>query len=179
MPLDVAFDSLTEAGYRELRAVFGAKKPVKLIFDELPYKYYMVKVSSPPTFTTICFDEPVSDPDDQTGTVRKVRHYKGEGTINLVAYYPFAKGVYKYLELFDYEIAQECTPTTRDTFYTFNDVTQHYETYELQFQQGRDYYIQEGASYIQVETEGTTPDFSNIYYYQVATEPPTYKPVMD
>lgn len=80
-----AFDSLTESQFRQLRQAFSSKKPEKLIFDEAPYKYYMVKISAPPALKYLCFDE-----GDQ-------RIYKGEGTLSLVAYYPYAKSVFKML----------------------------------------------------------------------------------
>jgi len=49
-----------------------------LIFDEALYKKYYVKCSAPPILKYIGFDN--------NGTIL----YKGEGNINLVAYYPYA-----------------------------------------------------------------------------------------
>jgi len=42
------------------------------------YKKYYVKCSSPPALKYICF------------TDKETRVYKGEGSINLIAYYPYA-----------------------------------------------------------------------------------------
>ena len=56
--LELAFDSLTETQFRKLRAVFGTKDIKRLIFDERPYKYYMVKLASPIELSYVCFDEP-------------------------------------------------------------------------------------------------------------------------
>ena len=92
-PIQVAFDELSEMQYRRLRQVFNGKTMGELIFDELPFKAYTAKVQSSPQFKTICFDKPDG-----------ARVYKGEGTINFIAYYPYAKSVYKFLNEFnDYE----------------------------------------------------------------------------
>ena len=45
--IPIAFDGLTEKQFRELQQVFGTKELGKLVFDERPYKYYMVKSSKP------------------------------------------------------------------------------------------------------------------------------------
>ena len=81
-----AFDSLTEKQLRNLKIAFNEKKPQKLIFDERPYKYYMVKISASPNLRYLCFEE-----DGR-------RIYKGEGTLTLIAYYPYAKSVHKWLD---------------------------------------------------------------------------------
>ena len=83
--INIAFDELTEKQLRELQQVFGTKELGKLIFDERPYKYYMVK-SGKPQLKYICF-----------GREGEVRTYKGEGTLTFTAYYPFAKSIYKFL----------------------------------------------------------------------------------
>ena len=82
--IPIAFDELTEKQFRELQQVFGTKELGKLVFDERPYKYYMVK-SSKPQLKYICFGK-----DGE-------RIYKGEGTLSFTAYYPFAKSVFKFL----------------------------------------------------------------------------------
>lgn len=76
--LDFAYDDLRDEDLRALRQAFGFKGIKPLIFDELPYKQYMVKCVSPPSFKYICFDH------------MEMRLYKGEGQANLVAYYPYA-----------------------------------------------------------------------------------------
>lgn len=83
--INIAFDELTEKQLRELQQVFGTKELGKLIFDERPYKYYMVK-SGKPQLKYICF-----------GREGEVRTYKGEGTLTFTAYYPFAKSIHKFL----------------------------------------------------------------------------------
>lgn len=82
--INIAFDELTEKQFRELQQVFGTKELGKLVFDERPYKYYMVK-SGKPQLKYICFGK------------EGERIYKGEGTLSFTAYYPFAKSVFKFL----------------------------------------------------------------------------------
>jgi len=117
--INIAYDSLTEYQFRRLRQIFGTKEIKKLIFDERPYKYYMVKLENPIELSYVCFDEPkytwqkvplrYNEDTQQTEYMQGVsgdfegkvydgtfeRIYKGEGTINFVAYFPFAKSVYK------------------------------------------------------------------------------------
>ncbi len=85
-PIQFAFDSLSETNFRSLCQAFNSKAEGWLIFDERPYKKYWAKVQSPPQINYICFDE------------NGGRVYKGEGSVNLIAYDPYARSVYKYLE---------------------------------------------------------------------------------
>lgn len=124
--ISIAFDSVTETQFRNIRRLFGQQKICPLIFDERPYKVYMAKVESPIELQYICFDEPMKEPFSQTnpedplpdgvrwvdneGTREKEkidpwvytggtqRIYKGEGTINFVCYFPYAKQQFKTLE---------------------------------------------------------------------------------
>ena len=86
--ISIAFDLMTEMNYRNFRQIFDGKAAGDLIFDELPYKIYSAKLQNSPQLKTICFDK-----NDGSGRV-----YKGEGTINFVCYYPFARSRYKYLD---------------------------------------------------------------------------------
>lgn len=95
MELNIAFDNVTECQLRTLRQVFSNKMPQKLIFDEAPYKYYLVKPLTPPNLRYLCFDEGGN------------RIYKGEGVLSLVAYYPYAKSVYKSLDKYNNENKSE------------------------------------------------------------------------
>lgn len=83
---NIAFDSMTERQMRKLQTLFGSRKLHRLIFDELPFKYYMVKVANPPKLKYICFDEGGQ------------RIYKGEGSLSFDAFFPFARSVHKYLD---------------------------------------------------------------------------------
>lgn len=87
-PFDIsfAFDNITEEQKRRLSQIFSNKKPQKIIFDELPFKYYLVKPSAAPQLQYICFES------------KGQRIYKGEGTLQLLAYYPYARSLYKWLD---------------------------------------------------------------------------------
>jgi len=61
--------------------MFSYRGVKPLIFDEFPYKKYMVKCAQPPQLKYLCFDH------------LEFRIYKGEGNVQLIAYYPFAFGV--------------------------------------------------------------------------------------
>lgn len=79
--IDFAFDDLRDEDLRKLRQMFSFRTVKPLIFDELPYKKYMVKCQSAPVLKYLCFDH------------LEFRIYKGEGSVNLIAYYPFAFSV--------------------------------------------------------------------------------------
>lgn len=85
-PIQFATDELDEVQFRQLRQWLGDKGIHDLIFDEAPYKVYSAKIAAVPNFNYICFDE---------GTNH--RTYKGEGTIQFVCYYPFARSRWKGL----------------------------------------------------------------------------------
>ena len=80
--LNFAYDDLRDEDLRALRRLFGFKGIKQLIFDEFPYKKYMVKTAAPPTFRYICFD------------YHDTRLYKGEGSLQLIAYYPYAMATF-------------------------------------------------------------------------------------
>lgn len=103
-PISIAFDSLTEVLFRKLIDTFGTKELKQLIFDEVPYKYYMAKSTGISQLKYICFD----DENEQ-------RVYKGEGTLNFIAYFPFARSVHKFLEDYSdtsYPNKDEWSPST-------------------------------------------------------------------
>lgn len=76
--INFAFDNMHDEDIRRLKQVLNFKGVQPLIFDESLYKKYYVKCSSPPIIKYVAFQ-------DQETTV-----YKGDGTINLIAYYPYA-----------------------------------------------------------------------------------------
>ena len=59
--ISIAYDHLTESDFRQLRKIYGRKQIGELIFDERPYKKYLVKIESPIELSYICFDEPKYD----------------------------------------------------------------------------------------------------------------------
>lgn len=93
-----AFDNLIEEDLRKLKQAFDGKEVKQLCFAEdctfstnyKNYKIYNAKVTGQPTIKAVCFDESHEvTQDDQTITeIRKV--YKGEGTVQFTAYWPYA-----------------------------------------------------------------------------------------
>lgn len=80
-----AFDSLTEERFTTLKRWLGDKQIHELIFDEWPYKAYQAKITGSATIKHIPFNE------------NGVRVYKGEGSVQFTAYYPYAKSTFKFL----------------------------------------------------------------------------------
>jgi hypothetical protein len=71
-----------------------------LVFDEEPYKKYIVKVQSAPQLKYLCFDTEINSTITDLYKFNETyqgRVYKGEGTIQFVAYEPFARCPVKYL----------------------------------------------------------------------------------
>ena len=91
--ISVATDELTETQFRQLKQWLGDKQIHPLVFDEAPYKTYMVKTSSIPTLKFICFDNITKNNSEMV--VNRV--YKGEGSLQFIAYFPFARCTKKYL----------------------------------------------------------------------------------
>lgn len=73
-----AFDHLTEAKLRELKTWLNGKEMGDLWFSESPYKIWTAKITGNATLKYLPFEE------------NGVRIYKGEGTVQFVAYWPYA-----------------------------------------------------------------------------------------
>ena len=125
--IEIAYDSLTEEQFRNLRRVFGTRDIKELIFDERPYKKYLAKLESPIELSYVCFDEPnytwekiplgISEETGEMEYAQGVsgnyeykayddttrRIYKGEGKMSFVCHFPFAKSVYKQLPVAEEE----------------------------------------------------------------------------
>jgi hypothetical protein len=80
--LEIAYDHLTEEQFRKLRQVFGTKEIKALIFDEHPYKTYMVKIGSPIELSYICFDEPKKVVGAQRDGIRRITRTEEETVID-------------------------------------------------------------------------------------------------
>lgn len=114
--ISFAFDHLTEKGLRQLKQLFGDKGIHRLSFDEHPYKEYMVKVTGQPQLKYIPFDEEKQEDsksieyngENMPNTEKErekwnnplyvsqpskseERIYKGEGTLTLTAFTPYAR----------------------------------------------------------------------------------------
>ena len=128
--ISIAFDSLTEVQFENLRKVFGDREVHSLIFDEKPYKVYSVKVFQPPSLQYLTFE-------DNSGA----RIHKGEGTLSFTTMSPFARSRFKYSgDYTEFENLNEWLAAsriqakgTRDTFasnrfliYNAGDLPTHY-----------------------------------------------------
>lgn len=91
IPINFAFDGLTEQDLKRLKQLLNDKKLHELTLDEEPYKTYMVKPSNIATIKHICFD------------VDGQRLYKGTGSVEFISFSPFSQSKYPYLQ--DYFIA--------------------------------------------------------------------------
>lgn len=116
--ISVVFDDMTETQFVRLKKVFGDKGIHDLIFDEWPYKVYRVKSTGTPNLKYICFDKGIdqNDRDYEADSEIKTKEdlygvgarstngriYKGEGQINLIAYSPFARSRYKYIDQYNF-----------------------------------------------------------------------------
>ena len=123
--IEIAFDSVTEVQFRNIRRLFGTRKICELIFDERPYKVYYAKIEDPIQMSYVCFDEDekiIGGTIDEGGvrwitdestcirrresktpyirTGNKQRIYKGEAKIKLICYFPFERQLFKTLDLY-------------------------------------------------------------------------------
>lgn len=90
MEITLSTESLTELQYRQVKAWLDPKITAKILFDEEPYKYYMVKLSGAPKFEFVPFD------DGAGGTI-----YKGDISCTFVARDPY--GYADYMSITDYQ----------------------------------------------------------------------------
>ena len=77
--ISFAFDSLTDVQLKELKKWLNGKEMGDLWFQEAPYKVWTAKPAGNSSIKYIPFD-------DENGQ----RVYKGEGTVQFVAYWPYA-----------------------------------------------------------------------------------------
>ena len=76
--ISFAFDRLTEKGLKKLKQWLNSRDIADLWFAEEPYKVYSAKPSGQISLKTVPFEE------------NGERIYKGEGTVQFVAYWPYA-----------------------------------------------------------------------------------------
>lgn len=91
--VSIAYDNLTEEQLSLMGRIFNGKEVQPLIFDELPFKAYFARAQRGVSLNYVPFE-----------TIHGERVYKGEGTIEFIAYDPLAVSTGKYLSDF---------PTTR------------------------------------------------------------------
>lgn len=81
--INFAFEELDDVTIREMKRWLSSKELGDLWFEEEPYKVYSVKVTGQPTIKYIPFDKQLS------GSTTK-RIYRGEGSVQFTAYWPYA-----------------------------------------------------------------------------------------
>lgn len=103
--INFAYDDLTEEDVRELREWLNPLGQGELIFDEEPYKAYIVKPNTQPKLSYLVFNKEITTETFklyEPSTVKSSgRVYKGEGAIGLTAYYPYAKAPSKKLSYYN------------------------------------------------------------------------------
>lgn len=103
--INFAYDDLAEEDVRELREWLNPLEQGELIFDEEPYKAYIVKPNTQPKLSYLVFDKGITTETFklyEPSTVKSSgRVYKGEGAIGLTAYYPYAKAPSKELSYYN------------------------------------------------------------------------------
>lgn len=77
--ISFAYDNLSEQNISEIRKWLSVDHECPLIYDERPYKQYMVKTKGTPKLSYIAFDAP-----------NGARVYRGEGSVQFTAFYPYA-----------------------------------------------------------------------------------------
>lgn len=109
---NLAFDSVTELELREIKEWLN-NDISPLILDEIPYIQYYVKISTAPQFTFLSFEdipeasmveniensEKLYPPKIETSISSRI--YKGEMSVNFIAYDPYGYSVKKWLSDYD------------------------------------------------------------------------------
>lgn len=90
--IDFAFDELTDYELKWLTQILSFKGVQNLVFDEAPYKKYKVRCAEPPDLNYLCFQGK-----------NNTKIYKGEGTLNLISYYPFGMSDMFEINVEDYD----------------------------------------------------------------------------
>ena len=220
LPVQIAFDSMTDAQMRLFKQTFDTKNLSKLTFAERTYQcyevttdatpqagktyysivnlqytpftgqnfvsgttyyeikikpiYWLAKVQSPPQLKYVCFEEKKDD--------KLQRIYKGEGTINFIAYYPFGMADYGYDEYLGIKFPDTSNQTsTNGGEYIFNLLDSGDRPFEWMFTtySGRArqlssiklYDITDGSEVLIGQLNfNPLPDDSTYYYYQARPE---------
>lgn len=156
--IDFAFDDLRDEDIRNLKIECNTKGVKDLIFDETPYKKYRVVVAAPPTLKYIAFQQD------------EVIVYKGEGSINLIAYYPYAIGTHTIVNKNKLETSTEiliCNngdmPTPLNVLFKSTSAnTAHNIEFKLKYEEEEDYYT---SFILDFGAAGWNPSNENQQYF--------------
>ena len=104
--IQCAFDDVSEKQLRQIRQIFNGKTDDWLVFDEMPFKKYRVKLSQPPQIKYLTFrEEP--DTSNETKIFNKPRVYKGEMTLQFISYTPYAIDNFKTYDYVNNEVSND------------------------------------------------------------------------
>jgi len=121
--IDIAYDSITETQFRNIRRLFGTRKICELIFDERPYKVYYAKIESPIELSYICFDEEEKVVDEERPGVRvQERTYTTTQETQTVDFTVPAQGTYTYT-LPNNAVADDVVVLPEEAIYTIEGLT--------------------------------------------------------
>lgn len=93
--LNAAFTNLTEDKLSLLKKTWNSNELYKLIFDENPHKYYMVKIDKLTSMKHLAFEK------------GNLRYYNGEITFTFVGYFPYAISRFESIQSGHLELASE------------------------------------------------------------------------
>ena len=101
--IPIAFGDLTEIQFRRFSEFYKTKKPYPLIFDENPYKIYMVKGNGAVDLKYVCFEKDGA------------RTYGGEGKLKFVCRTPYAFSRFTFLDSFEKANLEEWQQVVNDS----------------------------------------------------------------
>lgn len=81
--INFAFEEIDDITIRNMKRWLSSKELGDLWFEEDPYKVYSAKVTGQPTLKYIPFDKYLED-----GATKRI--YRGEGSVQFTAFYPYA-----------------------------------------------------------------------------------------
>lgn len=100
--INFAFDNLNDAQIGELKKKLSGKELKELVFSEScsyrttgvinDARIYMAKVTGQPSIKVVAFDKTTVTANGETATETISKIYKGEGTVQFTAYWPYARG---------------------------------------------------------------------------------------
>jgi phage-related protein len=97
--IEFSFYEISETQLQHITKLFNDSGIGELIFDEAPHKVYSAKVNGKVTLKHLCFEKANGE-----------RIYNGEGSVDFICYFPFARSRFPYLEDYTVSTIPEWTP---------------------------------------------------------------------
>lgn len=93
--ISFAFEHLEPIQLQKLKQTFAGKEMRELVFSEERDRIYMAKVTGQPNIKALCFDETYTrtsgEGEGAVTTTHTREIYKGEGSVQFTAYWPYAR----------------------------------------------------------------------------------------